>query len=217
MIQDEVWKDIEGYEGLYQVSTCGNIKSLAKPRKNGNGRCYIQKEKLLKQSFTSTGYKKVELYKDGKRKSFKVHRLVAIAFIPNPDNKPEVNHIDGNKINNNIDNLEWVTSSENTIHAYETGLSPNKKELDEIRIIELYNKGTSKEEISRMFDVSNVVIARILKENGIRLRTKSEAYDKYHLDELDLNELLKTRTQKQLAEELGCSQSLISKKINNKY
>ena len=217
MIQDEVWKDIEGYEGLYQVSTCGNIKSLAKPRKNGNGRCYIQKEKLLKQSFTSTGYKKVELYKDGKRKSFKVHRLVAIAFISNPDNKPEVNHIDGNKINNNIDNLEWVTSSENTIHAYETGLSPNKKELDEIRIIELYNKGTSKEEISRMFDVSNVVIARILKENGIRLRTKSEAYDKYHLDELDLNELLKTRTQKQLAEELGCSQSLISKKINNKY
>ena len=217
MIQDEVWKDIEGYEGLYQVSTCGNIKSLAKPRKNGNGRCYIQKEKLLKQSFTSTGYKKVELYKDGKRKSFKVHRLVAIAFIPNPDNKPEVNHIDGNKINNNIDNLEWVTSSENTIHAYETGLSPNKKELDEIRIIELYNKGTSKEEISRMFDVFNVVIARILKENGIRLRTKSEAYDKYHLDELDLNELLKTRTQKQLAEELGCSQSLISKKINNKY
>ena len=217
LVQDEVWKDIEGYEGLYQVSTCGNIKSLAKPRKNGNGRCYIQKEKLLKQSFTSTGYKKVELYKDGKRKSFKVHRLVAIAFIPNPDNKPEVNHIDGNKINNNIDNLEWVTSSENTIHAYETGLSPNKKELDEIRIIELYNKGTSKEEISRMFDVSNVVIARILKENGIRLRTKSEAYDKYHLDELDLNELLKTRTQKQLAEELGCSQSLISKKINNKY
>ena len=217
MIQDEVWKDIEGYEGVYQVSTCGNIKSLAKPRKNGNSRCYIQKEKLLKQSFTSTGYKKVELYKDGKRKSFKVHRLVAIAFIPNPDNKPEVNHIDGNKINNNIDNLEWVTSSENTIHAYETGLSPNKKELDEIRIIELYNKGTSKEEISRMFDVSNVVIARILKENGIRLRTKSEAYDKYHLDELDLNELLKTRTQKQLAEELGCSQSLISKKINNKY
>ena len=217
MIQDEVWKDIEGYEGLYQVSTCGNIKSLAKPRKNGNGRCYIQKEKLLKQSFTSTGYKKVELYKDGKRKSFKVHRLVAIAFIPNPDNKPEVNHIDGNKINNNIDNLEWVTSSENTIHAYETGLSPNKKELDEIRIIELYNKGTSKEEISRIFDVSNVVIARILKENGIRLRTKSEAFDKYHLDELDLKELLKTKTQKQLAEELGCSQSLISKKINNKY
>ena len=216
MIQDEVWKDIEGYEGLYQVSTCGNVKSLPKVRRNGTG-TYIQKERLLKPSNTSTGYKKVELYKDGKRKSFKVHRLVAIAFIPNPDNKPEVNHIDGNKINNNIDNLEWVTSSENTIHAYETGSSPNKKELDEIRIIELYNKGTSKEEISRMFDVSNVVIARILKENDIKLRTKSEAFDKHHLDELDLKELLKTRTQKQLAEELGCSQSLISKKINNKY
>ena len=216
MIQDEVWKDIEGYEGLYQVSTCGNIKSLPKIRRNGTG-TYVQKERLLKPSNTSTGYKKVELCKDGKRKGFKVHRLVAIAFIPNPDNKPEVNHIDGNKINNNIDNLEWVTSSENTIHAYETGLSSNKKELDEAKVVELYNNGTSKEEIAKMFDVSNIVIARILKENGIRLRTKSEAYDKYHLDELDLNELLKTRTQKQLAEELGCSQSLISKKINNKY
>lgn len=214
---NEIWKDIEGYEGLYQVSTYGNIKSLARPRKNGNGKCYIQKEKLLKQTFTSTGYKKVELYKDGKRKSFKVHRLVAMAFIPNPDNKPEVNHINGNKINNNIDNLEWVTSSENSVHAYETGLSPNKKELDEDKIIELYNNGTPKEEIAKIFDVSNVVIKRILKENNIRLRTQSEASNKYHLDELDLNELLKDKTQTQLAKELGCSQSLISKKINNKY
>ena len=199
---DEIWKDIEGYEGLYQISNFGNVKSLAKPRKNGNNTQYIQKEKLLKQSFTSTGYKKVELYKNGKRKSFKVHRLVAKAFISNPENKPEVNHIDGNKINN---------------FAYETGFNSKKKILDEVKIIELYNNGTSKEEIAKMFDVSNVVIVRILKENDIKLRTKSEAFNKYHLDELDLNELLKTKTQKQLAEELGCSQSLISKKINNKY
>ena len=217
MIQDEVWKDIEGYEGLYQVSTCGNIKSLPKVRRNGTG-TYIQKERLLKPSNTSTGYKKVELCKDGKRKGFKVHRLVAIAFIPNPDNKPEVNHIDGNKINNNIDNLEWVTSSENSIHAYETGLNPNKKELDEKEIIYMYCElNMTMQEIAKHFNVPIKSIKRRLEDNEIRIKTLSEQKNTFHLDELDLKELLKTKTQTQLARELGCSPSLISKKINGKY
>lgn len=69
------------------------------------------------------GYLKVNLYKDGKGSSKRIHRLVAEAFIPNPDNKPDVNHKDGNKHNNNVENLEWVTKSENMIHAYETGLN----------------------------------------------------------------------------------------------
>ncbi len=71
---------------------------------------------------SSKGYLRVTLYKDGSRKNFLIHRLIATHFIPNPENKPQVNHIDGNKINNNIDNLEWVTPSENTQHAYDTGL-----------------------------------------------------------------------------------------------
>lgn len=217
MIQDEVWKDIEGYEGLYQVSTCGNIKSLPKVRRNGTG-TYIQKERLLKPSNTSTGYKKVELCKDGKRKSFKVHRLVAIAFIPNPDNKPEVNHIDGNKINNNIDNLEWVTSSENSVHAYETGLNSNKKDLDEKEIIYMYCElNMTMQEIAKHFNVPIKSIKRRLEDNEIRIKTLSEQKNTFHLDELDLKELLKTKTQTQLARELGCSPSLISKKINGKY
>lgn len=217
MIQDEVWKDIEGYEGLYQVSTCGNVKSLPKIRRNGTG-TYIQKERLLKPSNTSTGYKKVELCKDGKRKGFKVHRLVAIAFIPNPDNKPEVNHIDGNKINNNIDNLEWVTSSENSIHAYETGLNSNKKDLDEKEIIYMYCElNMTMQEIAKHFNVPIKSIKRRLEDNEIRIKTLSEQKNTFHLDELDLKELLKTKTQTQLARELGCSPSLISKKINGKY
>ena len=217
MIQDEVWKDIEGYEGLYQVSNFGNIKSLPKVRHNGRG-TYIQKEKILKPSNTSTGYKKIELCKDGKRKGFKVHRLVAIAFIPNPDNKPEVNHIDGNKINNNIDNLEWVTSSENTIHAYETGLNSNKKDLDEKKIIYMYCElNMTMQEIAKHFNVPIKSIKRRLEDNEIRIKTLSEQKNTFHLDELDLKELLKTKTQTQLARELGCSPSLISKKINGKY
>ena len=219
MIQDEVWKDIEGYEGLYQVSTCGNIKSLARIVHSEKRGDYKIKEKILKQSDTTTGYKKVELCKDNeKRKSFKVHRLVAQAFIPNPNNKPEVNHIDGNKINNNIDNLEWVTSSENSIHAYETGLNPNKKELDEKEIIYMYCElNMTMQEIAKHFNVPIKSIKRRLEDNEIRIKTLSEQKNTFHLDELDLKELLKTKTQTQLARELGCSPSLISKKINGKY
>ena len=92
------WRDIKGYEGLYQVSNAGDIKSLRKLKYNGSG-MFFQKEMILSQTNTSTGYKKVELTKEGKRKSHRVHRLVAEAFIPNIENKPYINHIDGNPIN----------------------------------------------------------------------------------------------------------------------
>lgn len=105
----EIWKDIPNYEGRYQVSNLGNIKSLSFKNQNF--------ESLLKPSLNSSGYYKVELYKDKKSKVFYVHRLVATVFIPNPENKSEVNHIDGNKINNIVSNLEWNTISENQKHA----------------------------------------------------------------------------------------------------
>lgn len=97
----EVWKDIQGYEGLYQVSNMGRVKGL-------------RKNKILHQLQRGHGYLTVDLYKDGvPRKKESVHRLVATAFIPNPDGKREVNHIDENKQNNMATNLEWVTRSEN--------------------------------------------------------------------------------------------------------
>lgn len=115
----EIWKDVEGYEGLYQVSNLGNVKSLSFGARN------IRKSnvhKLLKLSPTNCGYYKVQLYKNGKSKMLYVHRLVATAFIPNPDKKPQINHIDGNKANNASYNLEWATSSENMRHAINHGL-----------------------------------------------------------------------------------------------
>lgn len=115
---EEIWKDIRGYEGLYQVSNLGRVKSLERMTSQNKH----LKEKLTCLNKLSHGYNNVGLCKQGKTKAFYVHRLVAEAFIPNPENKPQVNHIDGCKTNNKVDNLEWVTQSENMQHAYRTGL-----------------------------------------------------------------------------------------------
>lgn len=122
----EIYKDIPNYKGIYQISNLGNVKSLKRNYVNSNGITYTIKEKLLKLTI-SNGYYSVTLNNKGKRR-FTVHRLVAEMFIDNPENKAEVNHIDGNKLNNCYTNLEWATKSENTLHAYKIGLmTPNNK------------------------------------------------------------------------------------------
>lgn len=111
----EIWRDIEGYEGLYQVSNLGNVLSLEKYIKSHNEeRTQYRPARLLKQHKNQFGYMKVWLWKDSKRKEFAVHRLVADAFIDNPNNKPCVNHIDNIRDNNCVDNLEWCTYKENS-------------------------------------------------------------------------------------------------------
>ena len=112
----EIWVDIIGYVGKYQVSNKGNVRALA--FNNGN------KVRLLKPSKTGKDrkYLTVSLYNNGVRKHFKVHRLVAEAFLVNTDNKPQVNHINGNTFDNSLENLEWATNSENQLHAWKTGL-----------------------------------------------------------------------------------------------
>lgn len=117
----EIWKDIENYEGLYQVSNFGRVKSLPRLVKNNGGE-YFYKGRILNAGIDSGGYSLVVLSKNDKNKSFRVHRLVASAFIKNPNLHNVVNHIDGNKSNNFYLNLEWTTSSENNAHAYKIGL-----------------------------------------------------------------------------------------------
>ena len=114
----EIWKDIPDYEGLYQASNLGNIKSL-------------KKNIILRQNGDNYGYMQVILYNGETRKTGKVHRLVGKAFIENPENKPQINHKDGNKKNNHVSNLEWLTNRENKKHAINTGLtvmSPKTRE-----------------------------------------------------------------------------------------
>jgi len=115
-----IYYDIKGYEGIYQLSKDGKV--LSKARQGA-------KTKVLKGARGE--YLCVHLTKNGKTKKKRIHRLLAEMFIPNPDNKPQVNHKDGNKYNNSLENLEWVTNGENVKHAYDKGLiKPRRGELN---------------------------------------------------------------------------------------
>lgn len=146
----EEWRDIEGFEG-YQVSNYGQVKSL-------NYRC-TGKEQILKQTTNKGGYKVIFL----KKKHCSVHRLVAQAFIPNPDGKSDVNHISGDKTDNTVFNLEWNTRQENVRHAFDNGLASNK--YHEKKIIchqngEIYN---SLKEAGEMLNIPSCGICSVLK------------------------------------------------------
>lgn len=185
---EEIWKDIEGYDGKYQVSNLGRIKAV-----------YIRgikRNKVLSSTITPEGYLKIILYKKGSKKTFMLHRLVAKAFIPNLENKPQVNHIDGNKLNNKINNLEWCTSSENIIHAYTVGLKKGIRGYENVcskQIVQLDVHGNfikvwgSSMEIERELKDMKVsqaaVIACCLGRAGNRKRITHKGYKwKYYED-----------------------------------
>ncbi len=121
----EIWKDINGYDGIYQVSNIGNVRSLGFEWVLNNGGKHKRGIRLLKNTtHHPKGYRYVMLYsKDGSRKSHSIHRLVITAFKGNPKNYPQINHIDGNKSNNDLSNLEWCNNSQNQIHAFLHGLN----------------------------------------------------------------------------------------------
>ena len=124
ILMEEIWKDVVGYEGLYQVSNLGRVKSIAhKVRCRGGFRTLPTKLMSPQTDKKKNFYYFVRLHKNGVAKSYFVHRLVAVAFIDNPNNLPQINHKDGNKRNNNVNNIEWCTASENSHHAFTTGLS----------------------------------------------------------------------------------------------
>lgn len=162
----EIWKDIPEYIGYYQISNLGRIRSLDRIINNSsirnNGKLFI-KGKILKAS-NVCGYLRLVLSKNNKSKGFYVHRLVAISFINNKHNKKEVNHIDGNKKNNNYLNLEWCTSLENTIHAEKNNLRKilNLKRSDVSNIKSKHNRGISAHKLSDQFGVSTSTIYNIL-------------------------------------------------------
>jgi len=153
-------KDIPGYVGRYQADEEGNIWSLPN--------CRYSETRLMRNTINRCGYKLVSINKDNKGKTFLVHRLVAAAFIPNPYNKETVNHIDGNKTNNHVSNLEWCTRSENQYHAHRTGLRKvlngeqhGKSKLSESDIIKIRTDTRSHRKILKDYNISQSTICQI--------------------------------------------------------
>ena len=161
---NEIWKPAVGFDG-YEVSNLGNVRSFKR-----------KTPRILKPSLGCAGYLRVGLMLGDKQKTLLVHRLVAIAFIPNPDNKREVNHVDGNKFNNCVDNLTWTTPSENTKHAFDTGLAKVLRGVDNGRtnltaeqvaeIRRLYVKGSSElgcNALAKKFGIGRTTVLRIVR------------------------------------------------------
>lgn len=166
----EIWKDINGYEGLYQVSNLGNVRSMDRIVIYSDGRKVKTKGKLLKPTMRKSGYYYVSLSRNSDCPKFDVHRLVAQAFVDNPYNHPVVNHLDGCKTNNAASNLEWTTHTENIRHAFKMGLNKGTKgsingqavltESDVIQIKELLGTMTGRK-IAKQFNVSEATISAI--------------------------------------------------------
>jgi NUMOD4 motif/HNH endonuclease len=166
----ETWKDIEGYEGLYQVSDLGRVKSLARVTRHGRKK----QEIILRNILERNGYLTVELFKNSVGKKFGVHRLVAMVFISNPQSKREVNHLNGIKNNNFANNLEWSTSSENKLHAIATGLRISIKgsdiwncKLTESDVLEIRKRLANGE---RTVDIANIYGVTTKVIGGIKRR-----------------------------------------------
>lgn len=177
----EEWKPVVGYEGLYEVSSSGNVRSVNHVT---NGVCVSSKE--LKP-YMSDRYYRVKLYKDGKPKMMMVHRLVAQAFIDNPSKLPQVNHINGDKTNNFASNLEWCTASDNQKHAYRTGLKNPEDTVKHTRkkVLQLDMSGNIVREWKSMSEAANELglqvsnishccSGRIRQTGGFKWRRSSE-------------------------------------------
>lgn len=199
MINNVVWSPIQGFEGIYEISSKGEVKN-------------VRTGKILRQSKTTTGYKKIDLRKKGKRKTFKVHRLVGTAFIPNPNELPIINHLDGNPFNNSVENLEWCDQSRNVQHAYDTGMKPsNLHKYKDILINEYKNTDISLRTISKKYGVSAKSLSKLLSKNEIAVRSISESKDVYKINRDEMVEMfLLGKTNKEIASYFKTNKILIA-------
>lgn len=172
----ETWKQIPGLEGLYEASSFGRIRSLDRLSISKTGTARYISGKIISEQWTNRRYADLSIANNGSVKIMKVHRLVALAFIPNKNGFSEVNHIDGNRRNNSPDNLEWVTRKQNNDHAIASGLKPSVKgshhgnsKLNEEQVAEikrLLSSGTPGRAIAIAFHISPSTVCNINRSKG---------------------------------------------------
>jgi len=159
-MKNEIWKPVVGYEGLYEVSNLGRVKSL--PR-NGT----IRQERVLRENVKRSGYVNIVLRKNGKPRTFRLHRLVARAFIQNPENKPQVNHKNGDKRDNRAINLEWTTVSENLKHKFSVlGWQADRHGTKKVRCVENGNIYDGRRLAERENKLAYGCIKQAIQRNG---------------------------------------------------
>lgn len=172
----EIFRSVVGYDGRYEVSDCGSIKRVARLEDKRKSRL---SEKMLRPAILKIGYPMVSITKDSKQKSYYVHRLVALAFLPNPEGLPMVNHKDSDKTNNHVSNLEWCTNSHNLKHAYENGKMDHRQpargsghgnailsEAAVLKIKRMLTAGFAGVEIAKEFSVTKSTISGIKHGRG---------------------------------------------------